>query len=243
METRQYLSFLTDLLNHIEQTQAEAFRQAGRWIKESVVQGGVLHAFSTGHSHMLVEDLFYRAGGLIPVNPIFDPGTMLHHGALRSTRMERITGYADAILQDVETHPDEPMIIASNSGINPAPVEMAVAAKKRAMKVIAITSVAISSRLNSRLPSGQKLLDVADLVIDNCIQENDAVLSIKSGQSVGPVSTIAGSFIVQRIVLEAINEFEQAGIEPPVFMSANLPKGDERNLQNIQKYGRRIKAI
>ena len=244
MIANAYHNLVVDLLTRIESTQANALSEAARLIEQALDEGGVLHAFSTGHSHMMVEEMFYRAGGLAPVNPIFDPGTMLHQGALRSTGFERLSGYAAVLLQDVETRPGEPIVIVSNSGGNPVPVEMAMLAKQRGLKVIAITSKSISSHLKSRFPSGEKLMDVADILIDNCIEDSDAAIEIDdSGQRAGGLSSIAGIYIVQRLILEVIAEFLKENKLPPIFASANVPGGDQSNLRLINRYKSRVRAL
>lgn len=244
MISSTYYGSVASLLERIERTQGAALAEAGQAIKRALDAGGVVHAFSTGHSHMMVEEMFYRAGGLVPVNAIFDPGTMLHHGASRSTRFERLTGYAEAVLSGVDTRPGEPLVLISNSGINAVPVEMALLAKARGLVVIAITSRTLSLRLEPRHPSGKRLLDLADVVLDNCVEENDAVVEMPgSSVRVGGVSSIAGIYLVQRLMLSVIDEYVRAGEMPPVFISANLPGGDEWNRKLIERYKGRIRGL
>jgi len=244
MISSAYYGLVVSLLERIERTQGQALAEAARAIKHALDEGGVLHAFSTGHSHMIVEEMFYRAGGLVPVNAILDPGTMLHQGASRSTRLERLTGYAEVILQGVETRPGEPIILISNSGINAVPIEMALLAKARGLVVIAITSRSISQQLEPRHPSGKRLLDIADVVLDNCIEESDAAVEIpRSGMRVGALSSIAGIYLVERLGLAVIDEYLRAGQTPPVFISANTPGGDEWNRELVDKYKGRIRGL
>lgn len=244
MESNQYLDIVTQLLTRIEKTQISAFQEAAKWIKAAIDQGGVLHVFSTGHSHMMVEELFYRAGGLVPVNPIFDPATMLHENATKATLIERLPGYAEVILNSTDTRPGEVIVIISNSGINSVPVEMAQLSRKKGLKVIAITSVSISDHLNSRTAGGYKLKDVANLVIDNCIEESDAAVVIdEHGGRAGAVSTLASAFIAERIVLEVVQEFKKCDQVPPIFMSANIPGGDQHNKDMVEKYKKRVKTL
>jgi uncharacterized phosphosugar-binding protein len=244
MNGAEFLPSVTALLERVENTQIHTISESANVIKNGIENGGVLHAFSSGHSHMMVEELFYRAGGLVPVNPIFDPNTMLHHGALRSTNFERVSGYAEVLLSSVETRPGEPILIVSHSGINPVPVEMAIEAKKRKMKVIAITSNTISSQLDSRVPSGERLMDVADQVIDNCIEVSEMAIEYDEfGRRVGAFSTIVSAYIIQRLVIEVARKYIEENKKPPVFNSANLPGGDEWNLTLINQYKDRVKLL
>ena len=239
-----YKDIVLDIINQIENTQRENIEKAGVLISESLGKEGVLHVFSTGHSHMIAEELFYRAGGLIQIDPIFDPNLMLHEGPVKGTRLERLTGYAEAIFDMVDYKAGEPIIILSNSGINAVPLEMAMLAEKNGMKVIAITSVSVSSMLESRHPSGMKLMDVGDVVIDTCLKDGDAVLDLPgTNQKVGAVSSIAAMYIAQRIVLSVISRFIKKGEAPPVFMSANVPGGDEHNARLVEKYKYRIRSL
>lgn len=241
---KEYLNCITELLKKIEETQLENIDKAASAVKETLDGGGVLHAFSTGHSHMLVEELFYRAGGLVPVDPILEPSIMLHEGVIKSTNLERLTGYAKIIFDSRDLRPGESIIIISNSGINPVPLEMAMLAKERSMKVIALTSCSISEKSSPRHPSGARLMDIADIVLDNCITEGDASIKVEeTGQTVAAVSTIAGAYILQRVVIAVVNKFIEKGEAPPVFMSANVKGGYEFNEKLINKYKSRIKGF
>jgi uncharacterized phosphosugar-binding protein len=239
-----YRECVLDLLNRINTTQAPVIAEAAHLVAGSLLEDGVLHVFSTGHSHMIAEELFHRTGGLVPVNPIFDPGTMLHTGALRSTKLERLPGYAGVMFQGLDVREGEPMLIASNSGINPVPIEMAQLAKERGMNVICITSRDISTALKSRYATGKKLMDIADIVIDNCIMQNDAAVELnETGQRIGALSSIAGIYIANCLVVEVAARFKEAGVMPPVLMSSNMPEGDGFNNALLKKYGRRIKGF
>lgn len=239
-----YKTAVVEILERIENTQGDTIKKAGAIIADSLELGGLLHAFSTGHSHMFAEELFYRAGGLVPVNPILDTGLMLHQGAVKSTRLERLPGYARCILDGVDFNEREPILIVSNSGINAVPVEAALVSKEKKLNVIAVTSVDISCKLQSRHRSGLKLMDAADLVIDNCIIGNDATVEIPgTNQCIGAVSTIATCYIAQRLIIEVANEFLKRGKVPPVYKSANIPGGDEHNAELINLYKSRVKGL
>jgi uncharacterized phosphosugar-binding protein len=233
-----------ELLHNIEEKEIDNIKNAAEIIVDVLNNDGVLHVFSSGHSHIVIEEMFYRAGGLVPVNPIFDTGLMLHEGARKSSKIERLSGYAEIILANHDTREGEPMIIVSSSGINPVIVEMAMLARKKGLKVIAVTSRNITGKLQSRHKSGKKLIDLADIVIDNCIRDNDAAVPLDdTGQRVGPLSSLASLFIVNSIIVETSFMIKAKGKTPLVFKSANMPGGDEHNQKLIDKYKDRIKGL
>ena len=235
---------VTDLVETINNRQMKNISQVAKIIAKSLQEDGLLHVFSTGHSHMVVEELFYRAGGLVQVNPILETSLMLHEGAVKSTKLERLSGYAAAILAGENVEKGEVIIIASNSGINCVPIEMALLAKEKGLSVVAITSLEASKQLVSRHSSGKKLYEVSDFVIDNCVPKGDAAATIpNTTQSVGALSSIAYTYIAQSLVLNIVNGFIEKGMVPPVYMSANMPGGDVHNNDLINKYKGRIRCL
>src|SRR3954469_319619 len=111
-----YFDKIRDVLAEAERTNAATVETVGGLIAESIAAGGILHLFGTGHGHMLAEELFYRAGGLVPVNAILDSTLMLHESALASSLAERLPGYAEVVLSRYRVEPGETIIIVSNSG-------------------------------------------------------------------------------------------------------------------------------
>lgn len=218
-----YLSKVKQVLSKIEETQMEALNQAAQICTEALFQERRLFFFGTGHSHMLAEEPFYRAGGLKPIKPILETGLMLHEGEVKSTALERLEGYADILLDHHQVAAGDILFVISNSGVNAVPVEMALGAKKRGATVIALTSMKHSKQMDSRHQSGRKLFEVADLVLDNCGWYGDAAVKLEQYPiTVGPTSTIAGAFMINAITVQIAKNYEKNGEEPPVYVSANV---------------------
>lgn len=234
MLSQKYLNCVQQILNEIGKTQSDAIGQAADIVAAAIAGGGKLFLFGTGHSHIIAEEAFYRAGGLVHVSPILEPALMLHEGPLKSTQMERLEGYAQIILDHSGIGSGDALMIISNSGRNAVPVEMAVIAKNRGIPVIALTSLAHSRSVPSRYSGGKHLFEVADVVIDNCGVHGDAVLNVdcSNGQvQICPTSTVAGALIINMLVAEVVERFCAMGIEPAVFRSANVDGGDEFDRQ------------
>ncbi len=241
----EYRSTLRRLMDEVESTQFDAMEKAADAIATSVAEGGVVHIFGSGHSHLLAEEIFYRAGGLVPVNAILDPGLSIVNGAVRGTLLERLPGYAAAILGDYEMSGGEPFIVVSNSGVNPVPIEMALEGRARGLVVIALTSVEASAALRPRHPCGQRLYELADIVLDNRMPPGDASVDVPGfpGVKAGPVSTIIGSYILNNIMVMAVERIAARGQEPPLFAGGNVPDSAERNAWLIAHYRRQVKGF
>lgn len=234
MTAAQYLGALREILTRIEREQSEAIREAGAAVAEAIGEGGVVHTFGSGHSHMMAEEAFFRAGGLAAVNPILDQRFMFLDGAMESTRAERETGYAKKLIEREDVRAGDVAMIVSNSGRNAVPIEMAQEMHTRGVKVIAITNVAQSSQSTSRHASGKRLFELADIVIDNCIPEGDAVLPVpNSAQRMGPSSTVAGAAIVNAIMIEAASSLQKAGLAVPLLHSVNLQTGSDESVEDL----------
>ena len=233
MLAHDYLKNACRLLQRIEESQLDAIMKAAAWITDSLLDGGVFHVFGSGHSHILADEAHSRAGGLVPVQPIDDPV---------EGKAERLEGYAAVLLNQYDVREGEVIIIASNSGINALPVEMAIEAKKRGLRVIAVTSMAHTQAASSRHSSGKKLYQVADLVIDNCGIVGDASIEVPGfpGRA-GATSSIAGVAIVDSIVVQVAENLVKEGVNPPILISSNVPGGDEHNERIRSKYRERLK--
>ena len=244
MKNPVYYEAVVRLLSEIQRSQATAIDRAADVIFSSLAAGGVLHVFGSGHSHLVAEEAFHRAGGLVPVNAMTEPFLTPLTPPRKSGRLERVSGIAAILLDYHEPRPEEILLIISNAGINPVPVELAIEAKKRGLTVIAITSLRHARSVASRHASGKRLFEVADLVIDNCGEAGDGALTFPGlAQKVGPTSLVAGAFIVNSIVCGVVERFVTKGLTPPVYLSANLPGGNEHNRRLEEQYRGRIKLL
>ncbi|MEJ5248607.1 MAG: SIS domain-containing protein [Caldilinea sp.] len=232
----RYMEQVQRLLQVIAETQTAAIDAAATAITQALRNGGQLYLFGTGHSHMLAEEGHYRAGGLAPVCPILSSALMLHEGAVTSTLMERTSGLGPAVLARYPVGPEDVIMIFSNSGVNAVPVETALAAKQRGMTVIAVVARAYAATVAPG-PSGKKLADVADIVIDNQGVPGDALVEIgSSGLRTGPSSTVAGAFILNAILTEVAWRLANVDGEAPIYISANMPNAAAHNAALVQRF-------
>ena len=171
---------------------------------------------------MIAEEAFYRAGGIAAAQAILDPTLMLHESATRATELERETGRAEAVISRYSVGQGDVMVIVSNSGRNAYPIEMAMAARERGATTIALTSLRHSTKTAARHPSGKRLFEITDHVIDNGAEYGDSALSIPARTvSMGPTSTIMGVFILNALLAEAVGELAQQGVMIDVYQSSN----------------------
>ena len=216
---------------------------AGGILADTLAAGGLIYAFGSGHSHMMAEELFYRAGGLAAVCPILEPEIMLHTGAVKSSLVERTGEYARCVLSRYPIGEKDCLVVISNSGINPLPIEVARIARERGAKVIGISSACYQAN-PSRHPAGLHLPDVVDLCIDNHVPMGDALVTISdAGETAGPVSTMVGAALVNAIALDACQLLQQRGMEPQVFRSSNCPGPEDHNLRLAAEYSPRVRAL
>jgi uncharacterized phosphosugar-binding protein len=232
------------LIAAITSTQADSLERAARAIFDSLRNHGVFHVFGSGHSHALAEEAYHRAGGLVPVNAIQEVFlTPLTPPAL-SGQLERVPGLAKIILDHHDLRAGEVLMVISNSGINAVPIEVALEAKARGLTVIALTSLNHSRMVSPRHPGGKRLFEIADIVVDNCGEPGDAAVSYEGLPGrVAPTSLLAGAYIINCLVCRVVELFLAEGLAPPVYLSANVPGGDEHNRALEAKYRGRISGL
>jgi len=233
---RSYMDAVCARLDAIAATQREAMAQAATAVVTAIEADGQVYLFGTGHSHLLAEEGHYRAGGLAAVCPILCPGLMLHEGAVSSTQLERTGGLGSMILARYCPSATDVLWVFSNSGVNAVPVEIALAAKEIGMTVIAVVARTYAAQAPAA-SMGKKLADIADIVFDNQGVAGDALVEIGgSGLRMGPLSTIAGAFILNAVLTEAAWQLRARGFEPPIYISGNMPGAPEHNAALVERY-------
>jgi uncharacterized phosphosugar-binding protein len=243
MILEEYAERARGLIDRIVETQVEDITRAAEIVADTVAAGGVVFTFGTGHSHCIAEDAVYRAGGLVPVDAILEPSLTGTSDVSKSERLERLEGFAPAILDHRRLTSDDLLIVISNSGRNAVPVEMAMEARARGVRVVAVTSLRYAEAVTSRHSSGKKLHEVADVVIDNGTEFGDAELRLEGlSNPVGPMSGIAGMFVIHAIMAGAAEILLSRGIDPPVWESGNIDGASERNARRMDGYLGRIRT-
>ena len=233
----KYLEFVMSKLKEVQETQSENIEKAADLIVESCKKGGRFYVFGSGHSHMVAEELYIRAGGLAYVQGILPPELMLHEMPNKSTYLERLDGYASSILDLYKVNKNDTIMVVSNSGRNNVPVEMCLYSKEIGASVIALTSLKHSTQVKSRHKSGKNMYEIADVVIDNCGEKGDAAFYVEGfNVPTGPTSDATGIAIAQAIIVTVIDKLVKEGIEVPVFKSSNLDGADEYNNELFNKY-------
>jgi uncharacterized phosphosugar-binding protein len=242
MSARQYLQSACDTLEKLIDTQLPQIQSAANLLAETIINGGSLFSFGASHSFMITEEMVYRAGGLMLVNPIYPHGMNLSVRPLTLTsQLERVVGLGHELLAHSPAKAGDVLVLTSTSGRNAVVIDMALLAREKGIKTIAITSLAYSDGLSSRHPSGKKLAELADIVIDNGAPYGDAVVEIPGfRQKVGALSSVTGCALANAMVVETVQILIQRGMTPPVFMSANLDGGDAFNTEQLRIHRDRI---
>ena len=231
--SKYYFSKINLILKKISKEENEKIIKSAKLIKASYKKGGQLFIFGTGHSKLLAEESFHRAGGYAAACPVRSDEINFSKGTDKATELERTANVAKRALEKYKLTSKDILMIVSNSGVNHAPVEAALIAKKKNIKTIALTSYKFSKK--APLSSLKKrLYEICDIYIDNKIPPGDAVVGINK-MMVGPASTITGSFILNSILVEVANLLKYEKIFP-FYISVNMPGAKENNDKLVKKY-------
>ena len=235
--SKLYLLSAQELLGRVAITQRESVAQCVKLFTDALASGKMIHTFGTGHSHLLAEEIFYRAGGLAAIYPILDERLMLHKEVVKGSQNERLPGLAQEL---VDKHPianGDVVIVISNSGGNQVTIDLVKLAQSLGAKVIAVTSINHATSKSARSSAAEKIHQLADVVLDNSGVVGDASVRVAgSPMSAGPTSTVIGGALLQSVVVGTVAECLKRGIEPEIFLSSNLAGGDENNAAIFDKY-------
>ena len=230
---QNYLNKINKILNKILKEEEHKILECAKLIYDSYKKGGQLYIFGTGHSRLLGEEAFHRAGGFAAACPIRDDNLTFKKGATKATSLERTPNIARKALQKYKITKKDVLMVVSNSGVNHAPVEAAMIAKERGIKSIALTSIKYSKKAPlSKL--NKKLYELVDIFIDNKIPPGDTIIKINKF-SVGPASTITGSFILNLILIEVASMLKTEKIFP-FYISSNMPNATINNNKLENKF-------
>jgi len=237
-----YLAAARSGLEELIAREATNLAQASAWMAEAIEAGGLIRIFGTGHSRLLAEEIFFRAGGLAPTDAILEDSVSGYHDVSKSELTERIEGYGQLIVEHRRLAAPDVLIIVSQSGRNAVPIDVASAARARSVRTIGITSIAHASAQPSRHSSGRHLHEVVDLAIDNGAPAGDCAVTLTNGVPVGPLSGVLGAAIVQTLVIGAADRLLADGVDPPVFRSGNVDGGREVSQRLLDQYWDRIRG-
>jgi uncharacterized phosphosugar-binding protein len=230
----QYNARARELLSLAWNSNAPVIARLAPILGASVARGGVLHTFGSGHSELISREIIGRAGGLACVSGILDP---------TGGFIENLPGYGTRLVErhdrQYQLLPGEGIVVISNSGKNGSPIDVALYAKQKGLVVVALTCMAMSRVTPSQHPSGMRLFEVADHVLDNGGVAGDAIVDAGSGMA-GPTSTLIGCSVLNWLSLSIIEWLRDHGHAPPILRSQNLPGSIEHNRQLAQKYHGRL---
>jgi uncharacterized phosphosugar-binding protein len=238
----RYLDRLQELISTLRE-EGPRIEAAARMMATCIGSDGIVHVFGSGHSHMMAEEVFHRAGGLFAFNAMLDVN-LTSFGTLKAGMVERTEGYAKVILASFDVRPGEVVVVVSNSGINPVPIELAMEAQAIGATTIAVTSQANYRNAVSRHSSGKRLSEIADLTIDSRVPVGDAILALDGLDApVAAASTALGAALMNAMVAQTAEELLAAGQRPPVIVSMNIPGGDARNEELAARYRPRLQLL
>ena len=239
-----YLRNIRQLLEKLENTQEQTIEKVAEVCADSIYNGGLLYFFGTGHSHMICEEPFYRAGGLASIYPILESDLMLHEGASKSSSYERLPGLGNVVVSHTPLGKGDVLFLISNSGRNCAIIDAALEAKKRGAITVAITSMNHTTSVASRHSNGLNLYQVCDYVLDNGGIVGDASVELEGlKQKIGPTSSVIDITLVNLVLVNTVELLLEKGMAPPVFTSANTDEGDSANKTILETYKPRVPSL
>ena len=246
MSAKKYYERISDVLGTIDATQTTNLQRAGELMATAIAGGGRVYLFGSGHSVIPVMDVFPRYGSFVGFVPLYDPRLMWHNvvgpgGARELLWLERREGYVENFLQSFALEAGDCMVVFSHGGLNAAPVEAALYARDRGLKVITISSHANKAIARPTHSSGKALADTADVAIDNCVAPEDSQVDIGRREKVAAGSTMAAVFIAMALVAETGARLAQRGYDLKTFVSPNVEGvSRDHNFQVFDAYTEKL---
>jgi len=244
-----YFDEVVNIIKEIKNTEKENILKAARLVKEQVKKDKIVYVFGPGgHSNLAAMEVFFRAGGLMHISAILNQETMLSSGALKSMQTERLPGYGKIVVNDYGIGKDDLLIVVNAYGINSATIDAALTARENGAKVIGVSSREHAETCPknhvARHPSKQNLHDIVDVAVDCKVKLGDATIELPGfEQKIGALSTYANAYVMNSIIIEAINMLVNEGVNPPVWRSGNCPGGDEWNNKFIAHFRDKVRCL
>lgn len=244
-----YQEKVFSIIEKIHCEEKESILRAARAVADQVKKNRLVYVFGPGgHSNLAAMEVFFRAGGLMHISAMLNQETMLSCGALKSMQTERLAGYGSIVVDDYGIGEGDLLIVVNAYGINSATIDAALTAKKNGATVIGVSSVSHANECAkdhpARHPSKKNLHEIVDIAVDCKIQTGDAAIALEGfPQKIGALSTFANAYVMNSIVLEAINMLVEEGVQPPVWRSGNAPGGDEWNNQFLSEFRDRVRCL
>ena len=244
-----YLDTIKANLDRVKKEQAENIRKAAELMADAVANDKLISVYGGGgHTTLVMGEMFFRAGGFANINPIMETGLSVFNQALKYLELERIENYGSAIMRYYDLKKDDVLIIFHNIGINAATIDAAMEAKKAGAKIIAVSSSYWQNEMPAdhfiRHSNGKNLFDYADVAIDDYNPVGDATVNVPGCEtSIAPISNVVDFTIAHWLEIECVRICVERGIEPPLWSSANVPGGDEKNAAKLKKYRPLVKNL
>lgn len=248
MSAENYLVRAEETIAAIRQTQIKKIEEAAATFTRSIQAGGKVYLFGSGHSVIPVLDIFPRYGSFVGFYPIFDPRLMWFNvvgpgGARELLWLERTEGYASVVLQSYQLEARDSILIFSHGGLNAAPVEMAIEAKKKGLTVVSVSSHQNHKQAKATHSSGKDLADASDIAIDNCVPPEDALVAVEGiKERFAAGSTVAVVSIAMALVAETGARLVKSGTTPATFVSPNVGLPADHNQHVFQEYERFVRG-
>ncbi len=244
-----YYKEVVGIIDEIRATEKPNILKAARMIADQVKEDKLVYVFGPGgHSNLAAMEVFFRAGGLMHISAILNQETMLSNGALKSMQTERLPGYGKIVIEDYGIKEGDLLVVVNAYGINSATIDAALTAKEHGAKVIGVSSREHADTCPkehpARHPSKKNLHDIVDCAVDCKVKLGDATIELEGfEQKIGALSTYANAYVMNSIIIEAINMLVAEGINPPVWRSGNCPGGDEWNNQFLGRFRDKVRCL